>query len=231
VIISEDAGFYGHHGFDYDEIRNSFKENIAKGAFARGGSTISQQLSKNLFLSKDKSIIRKLKEFIITQRIEQTYKKNVILEKYLNVIELGPHVYGVKDGAQYYFQKTPAAVTPLEGAFLAFLLPNPEKYGVSFKKKELTPFARARLKDILYKMNYYKKITNDEYQQSLDQLASLFTPIPQMSDEPSVQDFENNPPKIDKGTFDLTEPPDTLDEVTPPTDEPSTDPQNQEPQQ
>lgn len=190
IIISEDAAFYSHNGFDLDEIKDSFKKNLEKGKFARGGSTISQQLTKNLFLSQDKSILRKVKELILTYRIEQAYKKDVILEKYLNVIELGPNIYGVKDGAQYYFQKSPSQVSPIEGAFLAFLLPNPKRYSESYKKKELTPFARSRLKDILFKMHYYKKITDDEYQTSLEQLARFFKPIPEIPGE--QEDFAND---------------------------------------
>jgi len=198
IIISEDASFYSHHGFDFDEIQNSLKANITKASFARGGSTISQQLIKNLFLSKDKSLLRKLKEIILTQRMEEKFSKNTILEKYLNVVELGDKIYGVKAGAQYYFKKSPAIVNPLEAAFLALLLPNPEKYSVSFKKKELTPFARKRAKDILYKMSYYKKITPEEYANSINQLETFFKPIPQMEDEPSQQE-------LDQETYDMTE--------------------------
>lgn len=201
VIISEDAGFYGHKGVDIDELKNSLEKNIAKGKFARGGSTISQQLAKNLFLSKDKTITRKLKELILTKRIEEKYSKNLILEKYLNVVELGKDIYGVKKASQHYFGKSASDLTPVEGAFIAFLLPSPEKYSVSFKRKELTPFARRRLKDILFKMQYYKKISHDEYVEARALVDSMFKPIPEMEDEPDMNEESYD---TDNGVYNLT---------------------------
>lgn len=202
IIISEDTGFYSHKGFDFHELKSSLEKNLKKMSFARGGSTITQQLAKNLFLTSDKTIIRKMKEFILTYRIESRYSKNVILEKYLNVIEFGKDIYGVKAASEYYFQKPPSMIGPLEAAFLAFLLPNPTKYSVSFKNKELTPFARSRIQDILFKMNHYKKILPDEYTAARAQLQVMFKSIPEMDGE--SEDFEYYSDTMES-TYDMTE--------------------------
>jgi monofunctional biosynthetic peptidoglycan transglycosylase len=135
VIVSEDGAFYTHHGFDWDELQKSVKKDLNEGEFARGGSTLTQQLAKNVYLSADKSIFRKLKEAMITVELERTLTKDEILEKYLNVVEFGQNLYGIKPAAWFYFKKSPAELTPAEGAFLAFLLPNPKKYSQSFRKR------------------------------------------------------------------------------------------------
>lgn len=125
VIIAEDANFYEHGGMDVDAIKEAFKYNLEQRRMARGASTITQQLAKNLFLSREKTITRKLKEIYLTKRLEQTLSKDRIMELYLNVIELGPMVHGVGHGSRYYFGKPPAALTPRESAFLASMLPGP----------------------------------------------------------------------------------------------------------
>lgn len=126
VILSEDAKFYRHHGVDYEAIKQAFKKNLEMGKYVRGGSTITQQLAKNLFLSREKTIIRKLKELIIAYLLETNLSKTRILELYLNVAELGPMVYGVNHACWFYFGKPPSDVTPLEAAMLASLLPGPK---------------------------------------------------------------------------------------------------------
>jgi monofunctional biosynthetic peptidoglycan transglycosylase len=200
VIISEDVAFYSHHGFDYAEMKNSFQKNLKKLSFARGGSTITQQLAKNLYLNGEKTLTRKIKEVILTKRIEEKFSKNVILEKYLNVVEFGTDIYGIKAASEHYFQKPPSMISPLEAAFIAFLLPNPEKYSVSFKNKELTPFARERIKNILFKLNHYKKITDAEYSTARAQLQVMFKSIPGMEDEPGLDEYNDN-----TDLYDMTE--------------------------
>lgn len=164
VIISEDASFYHHNGFDFDEIKNSFQRNLTEGEFARGGSTITQQLVKNVFLSPDKTLTRKLKEAILTYDVERNFKKNEILERYLNVVEFGPKLYGIKAASKHYFGKSPAELNVLESAFLTSLLPNPKKYSVSHKKGKLTPFMRGRILSIAGKLKATGRISDDEYQ-------------------------------------------------------------------
>lgn len=166
VISTEDTAFYSHSGFDFQEIVNSFKLNLEKGKFARGGSTISQQLAKNLFLSKDKTLSRKLLEALITMRIEKILSKREILEKYLNVVQFGKDLYGVKSASKFYFNKLPSQLSINESAFLAFLLPNPEVYSKSYFQGKLTAFARNRIQQIIDRLLSFKKISENEYFQA-----------------------------------------------------------------
>lgn len=159
VIAAEDGAFYSHKGFDWAEMQASFETNLKRGHLARGGSTLTQQLAKNAFLSKEKSFWRKIKEAYLAHAIENRFKKDFILEKYLNVVELGPDMYGVKPAALKYFQKNPSELHPLEAAYLAFLLPNPKLYSQSSKKGTLTPFASKMIKIILKRMHQFGKLS------------------------------------------------------------------------
>jgi len=127
VIVSEDANFYRHEGIDVKAIKDALKYDLEKRRFARGASTITQQTAKNLFLSREKTVTRKLKELFLARRMEQALTKERILELYLNIVELGPMVYGIDHGARYYFDKPAAALTPRECSFLAAMLPGPQK--------------------------------------------------------------------------------------------------------
>lgn len=175
VVLSEDSAFYTHHGFDFQEMQKSFEKNLETGRFARGGSTISQQLAKNMFLSAEKTVQRKALEAIITLQIEKSLSKNEILERYLNVVEFGPEIYGVKAAAAFYFKKTPAQLDVIESAWLAFLLPNPDKYSVSFYRKSLTPFAHKRLHEIIQRLYQYQRIGEDDFEQAGTRLASFMS--------------------------------------------------------
>jgi len=126
VVVSEDGSFYDHNGFDIYELKQSLKKDWETGQFARGGSTITQQLAKNLYLTKEKSIFRKIREAIIASQIEDILTKEEILEKYFNVVEFGPNIFGIKAAAQYYFKKKVSQLSIAEGAWLAILLPNPQ---------------------------------------------------------------------------------------------------------
>jgi len=125
VILAEDGNFYKHEGIDVKAIRQAIKHDLEKKSLSRGASTITQQTAKNLFLSREKTITRKLKEVYLAWRMEQELTKGRILELYLNVVELGPMVYGIGHGSRYYFNKPPEALTPRECAFLAAMLPGP----------------------------------------------------------------------------------------------------------
>lgn len=181
VVLTEDSAFYQHRGFDFQEIQRSFEKNLQQGRLARGGSTISQQLAKNLFLSAEKSFQRKLFEAIITIQIEKNLSKREILERYLNVVQFGPNLFGVKAAAQFYFKKTPAQLDLVESAYLAFLLPSPEKYSVSFFKKHLTPFARRRIRQITENMYRYQRVDAEAYSTAIARLDTF------LSGGPAVQ--------------------------------------------
>jgi monofunctional biosynthetic peptidoglycan transglycosylase len=134
VILAEDANFYKHEGFDVKAIKNAIKYDLEKKSLKRGASTITQQTAKNLFLSREKTITRKLKEIYLAYRMEQELTKGRIIEFYLNVVELGPMVYGIGHGSRYYFGKPASALTPRECAFLAAMLPGPRVAYNPYKK-------------------------------------------------------------------------------------------------
>ena len=152
VVLSEDAGFYGHRGFDFDEIKESISRDLAKGGAIRGGSTLTQQLVKNLFLSREKKLTRKIQEALITLEVEATLPKSRILELYLNTIEWGPRLYGIGEASERYFGEKPQELTPKQAAFLASIIPNPKKYYWYFARGALTPNWEDRVDHILDKM-------------------------------------------------------------------------------
>lgn len=125
VILAEDSNFYKHEGFDVKAIKQAIKYDLEKKSFARGASTITQQVAKNLFLSREKTVTRKVMELYLAWRMEQELTKGRIIELYLNVVELGPMVYGIGHGSRYYFGKPASRLTPRECAFLAAMLPGP----------------------------------------------------------------------------------------------------------
>jgi len=126
VQVCEDGHFRYHHGFDFEAIQNSIKDNLIKGRFARGASTISMQLAKNLYLGKEKTLGRKLQEAVLTQLLEQELNKRELLELYLNVIEYAPGVYGIGPAAHHYFAKRPSDLSLGQALYIASILPNPE---------------------------------------------------------------------------------------------------------
>ena len=128
VIASEDQLFFSHNGFDYKAIQKAIKKNDKNGKVVRGGSTISQQTAKNIFLWQGRSWIRKGLEAGYTFIIEIFWGKDVILERYLNSIEMGRGVFGVEAASEYYFKKSSKDLTKSEAAWIATILPNPKKY-------------------------------------------------------------------------------------------------------
>ena len=129
VITAEDARFAEHEGVDWEAIEKAYKDNVKKGRPARGGSTITQQLAKNLFLSPDRSYLRKAQELVIAYMIEGLWDKRRILEVYLNVVEWGEGVFGAEAAARQYFGTSAAQLGAEQAARLAAYLPNPKRYG------------------------------------------------------------------------------------------------------
>jgi monofunctional biosynthetic peptidoglycan transglycosylase len=170
VILAEDANFYKHEGFDVKAIKNAIKYDLEKKSLKRGASTITQQTAKNLFLSREKTVTRKLKEIYLAYRMEQELTKGRIIELYLNVVELGPMVYGIGHGAQYYFGKPASALTPRESAFLAAMLPGPRSAYNPYKnlKKVL-----KRSEMILRLLHQNGVLGAAEYQAALEQSPNI----------------------------------------------------------
>jgi len=128
IIIAEDDKFWSHEGFDFDAMQKALEKDIKKRKLQAGGSTISQQLAKNLYLSPAKDPIRKIKEAILTWRLERKLTKRRIIELYLNAAEWGDGIFGIEAAAQNYYGKTAAALNHREAAELAAVLPNPRRY-------------------------------------------------------------------------------------------------------
>jgi monofunctional biosynthetic peptidoglycan transglycosylase len=129
VIASEDARFTEHEGVDWEAIEKAYKENLRRGKPARGGSTITQQLAKNLFLSPERSYLRKAQELMITYMIEALWDKRRILEVYLNVVEWGEGLFGAEAAARSYYGISAAQLNSEQASRLAAYLPNPKRYG------------------------------------------------------------------------------------------------------
>jgi monofunctional biosynthetic peptidoglycan transglycosylase len=145
VIVAEDATFYQHHGFDWEGIKEAATRNWDRGELRRGGSTITQQLAKNLYLSPDRNLLRKAHEALITRALEERLSKKRILELYLNVVEWGPGVYGAEAASRHHFGKSAQDLTPAEAALLAAMLPSPRRYNSG----RLTPYLARRQHEIL----------------------------------------------------------------------------------
>lgn len=143
VLIAEDDKFWSHEGFDFEAIKKAIEKDIKKGKFAFGGSTITQQLARNLYLTPEKALLRKIKEAIITWRIERVITKKRILELYLNVVEWGDGIFGIEAASRYYYNKPSSELNPEESARLVAVLPNPKRYSPTGESKYIE--MRARL--------------------------------------------------------------------------------------
>jgi monofunctional biosynthetic peptidoglycan transglycosylase len=148
VILAEDVSFYRHEGFDWEGIRQAALRNVERGSLSRGGSTITQQLAKNLYLSGRKTLLRKAREALIARALEHHLTKKRILELYLNVAEWGHDLYGAEAAARHYFNKPALDLTPEEAALLAAMLPSPQKYD----PLRMTPYLAKRQRQILHRM-------------------------------------------------------------------------------
>lgn len=148
VVAAEDAKFSGHEGFDWEGIQKALEKNQKRGRIVAGGSTISQQLAKNLFLSGDKTPWRKAQEAVITLMLEAVLDKRRILEIYLNVVEWGPGTFGAEAAARHYYGVSAAQLSAEQSARLAVLLPNPRRFG----RLQDSPYLAARSQIILRRM-------------------------------------------------------------------------------
>jgi hypothetical protein len=152
AVATEDLDFFEHTGFKVSLIRRAMKLNLDKERYVYGGSTISQQLVNNLFLSREKNLSRKLEEAILTWQMEREVSKVRILELYLNCIEYGPGVYGITQGARHYFGKRVNALTPLEGAFLMGLKPCPSCGERQWRRKGVNKRWQSKLEFIMNRL-------------------------------------------------------------------------------
>ena len=168
VLVAEDGAFFQHSGYDLDELKEAIKKDWREKRFARGASTITQQLAKNLYLSTSKNPLRKIREFFIARELERHVGKERIFEIYLNVIEWGNGVYGIGPAAQYYFGKSPGVLLPEEAAVLAAMIPNPRHYSPA---TGLTPYIVKRKNKLLKRLLRYHYLTRNECEEAMGRMV------------------------------------------------------------
>ena len=183
VIIAEDDKFWKHEGFDFKAMQKAIEKDIQKKKFKFGGSTISQQLSKNLYLSPSRNPIRKIKEAILTWRIEKKLSKKRIIELYLNVAEWGEGLFGIEAAAQHYYGKHASALGAREAAKLASVLPNPRKFDLTGTSK-LVESRSERIYQIMIKRGIvipeYEEVMNEpEQTEGEDHTESITPSVPE----------------------------------------------------
>ncbi|HKY35435.1 MAG TPA: transglycosylase domain-containing protein [Polyangiaceae bacterium] len=204
VLICEDSRFHAHAGFDFKALENAIKDDLKAGRFARGASTVSMQLAKNLYLGMEKTLGRKLQEALLTMLLEQQLDKRRILELYLNVVELGPGLYGVGDAAQYYFATPARSLSLGQALYLASILPNPSysRFGPDGRLNASWRNYLQRLVQIAHKI---KRIDDVELQVALEEEIAFRVPGPSAT----------VPVVAEGGTETPEQPPRELDQAVP----------------
>jgi monofunctional biosynthetic peptidoglycan transglycosylase len=173
ILISEDAAFFSHQGIDMNELKAALKRDWETLSFSRGGSTITMQLAKNLYLNPSKNPLRKLREIVIARQLEQALSKRRIFELYLNLVEWGRNVYGAEAASRYYFAKSAGDLDPLESATLAALLPSPRN------SKDRSILNRRNL--ILTRLASVGYLDNEDFRRFKQ--APLFKKVEEMAPE------------------------------------------------
>lgn len=153
VLVHEDPQFFNHKGFSPISIRNALVRDLRERRYAVGASTISMQLVKNVFLHREKTLARKLQEVLLTWWTERVMDKRDMLELYLNVIEYGPGIYGIRNAAKHYWNRSPAELSPAEGVFLATILPNPKHFHSYYQKNALSSGWVSNMRKMLHRLS------------------------------------------------------------------------------
>ena len=169
VVSSEDGTFYQHKGIDVYEMQEAFKKDLKEGRFARGASTITQQVLKNVYLLRVPKIWRKVKEIAWASKLEEALSKPQILAFYLNMAEWGPGIYGIGEASRHYFSTSPSNLTARQSAFLAMLLPSPKRYHAYFRQRRLTQWAANRVNRILQVMNKLGQLPDEQYTMAMNE--------------------------------------------------------------
>lgn len=175
VLICEDGGFFGHRGFDFRAIEKAIHADVKAGRFVRGASTISMQLAKNLYLGREKTLSRKLQEALLTMLLEERLSKQELMELYLNVVELGPGIYGVEQAAQHYFATTASELTLGQSLYLASILPDPTRQHFDTDGR-VTPRWAAYLKKLMHIAKKVKRIDEAELEVGLSEEVAFRKP-------------------------------------------------------
>jgi hypothetical protein len=172
LTSAEDGRYWTHNGFDWRAIQSSIRENLRQQRFARGGSTISQQVARSLFLVRERTLGRKLEEAFITWQLEERLSKERIMELYINIVHWGPAIYGVREAAAAYFGREPRELSVREAVFLASILSNPNVYGVQYARDELAESRTEKMCNVLTNMAHIEAITRREATESCEAIRA-----------------------------------------------------------
>ncbi|HSZ82152.1 MAG TPA: biosynthetic peptidoglycan transglycosylase, partial [Polyangia bacterium] len=162
IMTTEDNGFFKHHGWVSSEFKSALKRNLARGGFRLGASSITMQMVKNVLLSQEKTLSRKLQELFLVWYIEQELPKERILELYFNAIEFGPRIYGIGAASRHYFGKRPSELNPVEAAFFSSILPSPKRRYIQYCHGALYPPWDKYVHRIVAKVHERGRLTDDE---------------------------------------------------------------------
>lgn len=189
VLAHEDASFFRHAGFAPWAIDGAFRRNLKARRYVVGASTISMQLSKNLFLHREKTLARKAQEVILTWWVENRWDKRSILEMYLNVIEYGPRIYGITEAADYYFGRHPSELSLAESAFLATILPNPKKFHASYARGSLNSGVANKMRFLIRHMGRKNRIDAVAVEHGLQEVDRFRFQSPDQASPPGPRTF------------------------------------------
>jgi monofunctional biosynthetic peptidoglycan transglycosylase len=215
VLVAEDNGFYEHKGVDVKGMKEAFERDWKRRKLTHGGSTITQQLAKNLYLSPSRNPLRKVREYFIARALEKHLTKKRILEIYLNVVEMGERVYGAEAAARHYFDKSASALTTREAALLAGCLPNPRIMNPGEPNRRL----RARQKMILSRMRRWGYMLERDVLTSKKPAAEEPPPVTETTETAAVTDPDMPPPETETAATETT----STDTAAPPEEAPPTE--------
>ncbi len=212
VMTTEDGRFYFHNGFTLTEIRRALIRDIRAGRPRFGASTITMQLSRNLFLGRERTLARKIQEAVLTWYLEENLSKDEILALYFNIIEYGPHIFGIRHATTHYFGRQPDDLSPREAAFIAKLLPSPvARHNSTYDAGQLSPRFRNMVDRLLGVMRERRALTPGEHQTALDERIVFYQPSDPF---PVRRPWLPRPPFLDRQRgSDRDEPPERWLEV------------------
>jgi len=162
-MTTEDNGFFKHRGWVTSEFKSALRRNLQRGGFRLGASSITMQMTKNVLLTREKTLSRKLQELFLVWYIEQNLSKERILELYFNAVEFGPRIYGIGAAVRHYFGKKPSELTPLEAAWFSSIMPNPKRRYVQFCHGTPVPQWDKYIHRIMAKSHERGRLTDEEY--------------------------------------------------------------------
>ncbi len=200
ALTTEDGKFWRHAGITLPEVRSAITKNLRKGSLKHGASTITMQLAKNLFLTRERTVARKLQEIFLVWYLESSLKKEEILELYMNIVEFGPSIYGIRDAAEHYFGREPEELNAIESVFLVKLLPSPVSRYRSYERNKVSERKMKSLRRTLRTMKERLRITERDYAEAIKQEIVFYRegdPMPEPRTPSQLSGMEPPSPQID----------------------------------